>query len=66
MSTALYLYNVTTFFSSGAQIAVTGVFAFASSAIAYFLAPALGEAGKKYAAMAAPSAPFFYIPSLIF
>ena len=43
MSTALYLYNVTYFFEfTGAQIAITGVFVFASPAISYFLAPALG------------------------
>ncbi len=55
MSTALYLYNVTYFFEfSGPQIAITGVFVFASPAIAYFLAPALGKRlGKKRAAMAA-------------
>ena len=35
MSTALYLYNVTYFFEfSGPQIAITGVFVFASPAIA--------------------------------
>ena len=55
MSTALYLYNVTYFFEfTGSQIAVTGLFVFASPAISYFLAPALGRAiGKKHAAMAA-------------
>jgi len=55
MSTALYLYNVTYFFEfSGPQIAITGVFVFASPAIAYFLAPALGKRlGKKRAAMVA-------------
>ena len=55
MSTALYLYNVTYFFQfEGSQIAVTGIFVFASPAIAYFLAPALGSLlGKKRAAMAA-------------
>jgi Na+/melibiose symporter-like transporter len=55
MSTALYLYNVTYFFEfSGPQIAITGVFVFASPAIAYFLAPALGKRlGKKRAAMIA-------------
>ena len=55
MSTALYLYNVTYFFAfTGSQIAVTGIFVFASPAIAYFLAPALGVAmGKKRAAIAA-------------
>lgn len=55
MSTALYLYNVTYFFAfTGQQIAVTGVFVFASPAIAYFLAPALGKKyGKKHAAIGA-------------
>ena len=55
MSTALYLYNVTYFFQfEGSQIAVTGIFVFASPAIAYFLAPALGcFLGKKRAAIAA-------------
>jgi Na+/melibiose symporter-like transporter len=55
MSTALYLYNVTYFFEfSGPQIAITGIFVFASPAIAYFLAPALGKRlGKKRAAMVA-------------
>ena len=55
MSTALYLYNVTYFFEfSGPQIAITGIFVFASPAIAYFLAPALGKRlGKKRAAMIA-------------
>lgn len=55
MSTALYLYNVTYFFEfTGPQIAVTGLFVFASPAIAYFLAPALGLAlGKKRGAVAA-------------
>jgi len=64
MSTALYLYNVTYFFEfSGSQIAVTGVFVFASPAIAYFLAPALGEAlGKKHAAMAALFGAIFLYP----
>ncbi|MFT5134151.1 MAG: GPH family glycoside/pentoside/hexuronide:cation symporter [Gammaproteobacteria bacterium] len=53
LSTALYLYNVTYFFTfTGPQIAVTGIFVFASPAIAYFLAPALGRAfGKKRAAV---------------
>lgn len=64
MSTALYLYNVTYFFEySGPQIAITGVFVFASPAIAYFLAPALGEAlGKKRAAMAALFGAIFLYP----
>jgi len=55
MSTALYLYNVTYFFNfSGPQIAVTGLFVFASPAIAYFLAPSLGQKlGKKRTAIAA-------------
>ena len=55
MSTALYLYNVSYFFQfEGSQIAVTGIFVFASPAIAYFLAPALGGfLGKKRAAIAA-------------
>ena len=55
MSTALYLYNVTYFFGfTGPQIAVTGLFVFASPLISYFLAPALGGAiGKKRAAILA-------------
>lgn len=64
MSTALYLYNVTYFFEfTGQQIAVTGLFVFASPAIAYFLAPAVGRAlGKKRAAMAALFAAIFLYP----
>jgi Na+/melibiose symporter-like transporter len=64
MSTALYLYNVTYFFEfTGSQIAVTGVFVFASPAIAYFLAPALGKSlGKKRAAMAALFGAIFLYP----
>ena len=64
MSTALYLYNVTYFFEfTGAQIAITGVFVFASPAISYFLAPALGSAlGKKRAAMAALFGAIFLYP----
>jgi GPH family glycoside/pentoside/hexuronide:cation symporter len=64
MSTALYLYNVTYFFEfSGPQIAITGVFVFASPAIAYFLAPALGSAlGKKRTAMAALVCAIFLYP----
>lgn len=64
MSTALYLYNVTYFFNfSGPQIAVTGVFVFASPAIAYFLAPALGKAfGKKRAAVGALVGAIFLYP----
>ena len=64
MSTALYLYNVTYFFEfGGPQIAVTGVFVFASPAIAYFLAPSLGSAlGKKQAAIAALLGAIFLYP----
>jgi Na+/melibiose symporter-like transporter len=64
MSTALYLYNVTYFFNfSGPQIAVTGLFVFASPAIAYFLAPNLGERlGKKHAAIAALLGAIFLYP----
>jgi len=64
MSTALYLYNVTYFFAfTGPQIAITGVFVFASPAIAYFLAPALGSAlGKKRAAVAALLGAIFLYP----
>lgn len=64
MSTALYLYNVTYFFNfSGPQIAVTGIFVFASPAIAYFLAPSLGQSlGKKRAAIAALVAAIFLYP----
>ena len=64
MSTALYLYNVTYFFAfSGPQIAVTGIFVFASPAIAYFLAPALGSAfGKKRAAVSALLVAIFLYP----
>ncbi|MFT5209788.1 MAG: GPH family glycoside/pentoside/hexuronide:cation symporter [Flavobacterium sp.] len=64
MSTALYLYNVTYFFTfTGAQIAVTGLFVFASPAIAYFLAPALGSAmGKKRAAVSALLVAIFLYP----
>jgi len=64
MSTALYLYNVTYFFAfTGPQIAVTGIFVFASPAIAYFLAPALGKAfGKKRAAIAALVGAIFLYP----
>jgi len=55
MSTALYLYNVTYFFEfSGPQIAVTGLFVFASPLISYFLAPMLGRRlGKKQTAITA-------------
>lgn len=64
MSTALYLYNVTYFFEfTGQQIAVTGLFVFASPAIAYFLAPALGRIfGKKRAAIAALLGAIFLYP----
>ena len=64
MSTALYLYNVTYFFAfTGPQIAITGVFVFASPAVAYFLAPALGKAlGKKQAAVAALLGAIFLYP----
>ncbi|MGD8418464.1 MAG: MFS transporter, partial [Pseudomonadales bacterium] len=64
MSTALYLYNVTYFFNfSGPQIAVTGLFVFASPAIAYFLAPSLGQRlGKKRSAIAALLAAIFLYP----
>ena len=64
MSTALYLYNVTYFFAfSGPQIAVTGIFVFASPAIAYFLAPALGSAfGKKRVAVSALLVAIFLYP----
>ena len=64
MSTALYLYNVTYFFAfTGPQIAVTGIFVFASPAIAYFLAPALGKVlGKKHAAIAALVGAIFLYP----
>jgi len=64
MSTALYLYNVTYFFEfTGPQIAITGIFVFASPAIAYFLAPALGKRlGKKRAAMAALFGAIFLYP----
>ena len=62
MSTALYLYNVTYSFT-GPQIAVTGIFVFASPAIAYFLAPALGKVlGKKHAAIAALVGAIFLYP----
>ena len=64
MSTALYLYNVTYFFNfSGPQIAVTGLFVFASPAIAYFLAPSLGQTlGKKNTAIAALLGAIFLYP----
>ena len=64
MSTALYLYNVTYFFNfTGAQIAVTGLFVFASPAIAYFLAPSLGHRlGKKRTAIAALLGAIFLYP----
>jgi Na+/melibiose symporter-like transporter len=64
MSTALYLYNVTYFFNfSGPQIAVTGLFVFASPAIAYFLAPSLGQRlGKKRTAIAALLGAIFLYP----
>jgi len=64
MSTALYLYNVTYFFEfDGPQIAVTGIFVFASPAIAYFLAPALGRnLGKKRAAITALVVSIFLYP----
>lgn len=64
MSTALYLYNVTYFFEfTGPQIAITGIFVFASPAIAYFLAPALGQTlGKKRAAIAALFGAIFLYP----
>lgn len=64
MSTALYLYNVTYFFNfSGPQIAVTGLFVFASPAMAYFLAPALGKRfGKKRAAIYALLGAIFLYP----
>jgi len=64
MSTALYLYNVTYFFNfSGPQIAVTGLFVFASPAIAYFLAPSLGQKlGKKRTAIAALVGAIFLYP----
>jgi Na+/melibiose symporter-like transporter len=64
MSTALYLYNVTYFFNfSGPQIAVTGLFVFASPAIAYFLAPSLGQTlGKKITAIAALLGAIFLYP----
>ena len=64
MSTALYLYNVTYFFNfTGPQIAVTGIFVFASPAIAYFLAPAMGKKfGKKQAAMIALLGAIFLYP----
>jgi Na+/melibiose symporter-like transporter len=64
MSTALYLYNVTYFFNfSGPQIAVTGLFVFASPAIAYFLAPSLGQKlGKKRTAIAALLGAIFLYP----
>jgi Na+/melibiose symporter-like transporter len=64
MSTALYLYNVTYFFNfTGPQIAVTGLFVFASPAMAYFLAPALGKAlGKKRAAIYALLGAIFLYP----
>ena len=64
MSTALYLYNVTYFFEfDGPQIAVTGIFVFASPAIAYFLAPVLGRnLGKKRAAITALVGAIFLYP----
>jgi len=64
MSTALYLYNVTYFFNfSGPQIAVTGLFVFASPAIAYFLAPSMGQRlGKKQTAIAALFGAIFLYP----
>jgi len=64
MSTALYLYNVTYFFNfSGPQIAVTGLFVFASPAIAYFLAPSLGQRlGKKRTAIIALLGAIFLYP----
>ncbi|MBH80521.1 MAG: hypothetical protein CMQ49_08450 [Gammaproteobacteria bacterium] len=64
MSTALYLYNVTYFFDfSGPQIAVTGLFVFASPAIAYVVAPTLGQRlGKKAAAIAALLGAIFLYP----
>ena len=64
MSTALYLYNVTYFFNfTGPQIAVTGLFVFASHAIAYFLAPNLRQTlGKKRTAIAALLGAIFLYP----
>jgi GPH family glycoside/pentoside/hexuronide:cation symporter len=64
MSTALYLYNVTYFFEfSGSQIAITGLFVFASPAISYFLAPALGASfGKKRTAILALVGAIFLYP----
>jgi Na+/melibiose symporter-like transporter len=64
LSTALYLYNVTYFFNfTGPQIAVTGLFVFASPAIAYFLVPALGQRlGKKQTAIAALLGAIFLYP----
>lgn len=64
MSTALYLYNVTYFFGfSGPQIAVTGIFVFASPAISYWLAPMLGQKmGKKRAAISALIGAMFLYP----
>jgi Na+/melibiose symporter-like transporter len=64
LGTALYLYNVSYFFEfSGEQIAVTGLFVFASPAIAYWLAPKLGlMLGKKPSAIAAILAAIFLYP----
>ena len=64
MSNALYLYNVTYFFAfTGPQIAVTGIFVFASPAISYWLAPTLGRTlGKKNAAISALFAAIFLYP----
>jgi len=64
MSTALYLYNVTYFFEfTGPQIAVTGLFVFASPLISYFLAPLMGrKLGKKTAAILALIGAIFLYP----
>lgn len=64
LANALYLYNVTYFFHfTGVQIALTGIFVFASPLIAYFLAPRMGMAfGKKRAAMLALVGAIFLYP----
>ena len=64
MSTALYLYNVTYFFAyDGPQIAFTALCVFASPAIAYWLAPKIGQAlGKKWTAISALFAAIFLYP----
>ena len=64
MSTALYLYNVTYFFAfDGPQIAFTGLCVFASPAIAYWLAPKMGQIlGKKWTAISALFAAIFLYP----